>query len=188
MIWLNLYKYELWYFSIIMKVVVFFVLSKNKMFSTNRKSHFICSAVRHRSNFKALDLFWNKSKLDNISLSLSLSVGFSAMLLRDHPCFSLIRLHESHKSTLEVTCGQVIRFDFFCSVVGCVNVVKDAIVYSRVRNAGRCKRCGGQQTALCPDKPKNVIPTDVHNQLATLLSDDNNEDFVIGKNTTPWIV
>ncbi len=103
------------------------------------------------------------------------------MLLRNHPCFALIRLPETQKTTLEVKCGQEDMFDFFCSAVGCVTIVKNVKVYSRVRNSGRCKPCGGKQVPPCLDKPLFVIPVDIHDELAVLSNNSEQFDAVMEK-------
>jgi hypothetical protein len=155
-------------FSIIRKSHSFFVF-----FVLSEESHIMCILlhVAEATSNTQIDIF----------SSLSLPLGFFAMRLRDHPCFSLIRLPELQKSTLEmeITCGQTVKFDFYCSAVGCVKIVKNVKVLNRVNHNGRCKPCGGKQVPLCLDKPLFVLPVDIHDELTVLSNNSEHFDAVM---------
>ncbi len=52
----------------------------------------------------------------------------------------LIRLSENDKATIQITCGQEDQFDFYCSAVGCVKIVKNVKVLNRVNQTEDASR------------------------------------------------
>lgn len=72
-------------------------------------------------------------------------------------------------------------FDFFCSAVGCVTIVRNVQVFSRTKNSERCKPCGGKKVPPCLDKHLFVIPVDIHDELAVLSNNSEQFDAVMEK-------
>lgn len=87
-------------------------------------------------------------------------------MFRDHPAFHYVYNEDNHdfeKMTMTSKCLS----RFLCVGDGCPNTTAKVMIKNRCRpdSIGYCHACRAKRRAICPDKPRYVLPVSIHELL-----------------------